>query len=439
MNQKTRKTVVQQIVHIASRAITDQDQINQIIKSYVLTESTFRLTRLITAEGISFMLVDVAVSEYEKLLQQLLQQAGWEEKFSAEYLGKAIQRIVANFIKEGQTESAGKLFDQLVDEYEAFSSESIVYVPLAGISLPMDSFPMGNIVFRKMTEAHITGLLDQMKSITLLTLSEPEVKDEHILWTGKQLEVFKGAICAEYHAVAEPQRARERAEEEVRAVLDLLRYSISLLYFQELNVAVGLQGEVVSIIRTEPVLALDGQSFELYSSRKGPLCPFELSTNNIQKMEQVGIFKVAEVLKHPEKATDFDKTLLRGIHWFATSRSQFERENEFLNLMTCLETFLTRSGQAFISPFLAEQVADGVARLLTTRLENRKALKQRVKDLYGMRSGVSHGGAKIILETNLTDLRNIAKELIFQMIEQKDEFQTHQKFLNWLDERSLVG
>ncbi len=56
-----------------------------------------------------------------------------------------------------------------------------------------------------------------------------------------------------------------------------------------------------------------------------------------------------------------------------------------------------------------------------------------------MRSGVSHGGAKIILETNLTDLRNIAKELIFQMIEQKDEFQTHQKFLNWLDERSLVG
>ena len=42
-----------------------------------------------------------------------------------------------------------------------------------------------------------------------------------------------------------------------------------------------------------------------------------------------------------------------------------------------------------------------------------------------------------IVETNLTDLRNIAKELIFQMIERKDEFQTHQEFLSWLDDRRL--
>jgi hypothetical protein len=439
MKQNTRKSIVQQIAHIAARAIIDQDQINQIMKSLVLAESTFRLTRLIADEGISFMLVDDAINEYKKLLERLLQQERWQEKFSADYLDKAIQRIVASLIKEKQTELAGRLFDQLTNEYEIYSREHVVYVPLAGISLPIDSFPMGKIIFRKMTGAYLIELLEQMKTITMLTLSESEVKEEHILRTKQKLEALKGTICAEYHVVAEPQRAKERAEEEIRAVLDLLRYSISLLYSEGLNVEAGLQGEVISVIRTEPILSLDGQSFELHHSRKGPLCPFELSTDNIQKMDQVGIFKVAEILKHPEKATGFDKTLLRGIHWFATSRTQFERENEFLNLMTCLETFLTRSGQAFINPSLADQVADGVARLLTTKLENRKALKQRIKDLYGMRSGVSHGGAKTILETNLTDLRNIAKELIFQMIERKDEFRTHQEFLNWLDERRLAG
>lgn len=439
MNQKTRKTVVQQIVHIASRAITDQDQINQIMKSYVLTESTFRLIRLMTAEGISFMLVDVAVNEYEKLLQQLLQQAGWEEKFSAEYLGKAIQRIIANLIKEGQTESAGNLFDQLVDEYEAFSSEYIVYVPLAGINLHSDSFPIGNIQLRKMSDAFIDELFDKAKTVTMLTISPEDVKDVKNGWTRQKLERLKGGACAEFYTIAEPQRVRERAEKEIREVLDLLRYAIAVLFARRLEIAVGLQGEVTSTTRTSFIFAQDGQSFQEDSTRVGSLCPFELTTENIGKMEQIGIFKVAEILKQPRKATDFEHILLRSIHWFATSQTQFERENEFVNLMTCLETFLTRSGQAFISPSLAEQVADRVARLLTIKLENRKALKQRVKDLYGMRSGVSHGGAKIILETDLTDLRNIAKELIFQMIERKDEFQTHLEFLNWLDERSLAG
>jgi len=195
----------------------------------------------------------------------------------------------------------------------------------------------------------------------------------------------------------------------------------------------------VNVIRTTPTLSLDGQSYELPSSYKGPLQPFELSPENIQNIEQIGIFKVAEVLKLPGKMTDFEKTLLRGIHWFATSQTQFEKENEFLNLMTCLETFLTPSGAALISPSLANQVAEGAARLLTTELENRKALTKRIQSLYGMRSGVSHGGQKAILETDLADLRNIAKELIFQMIERKDKFLTHKALLKWLDERRLAG
>ena len=96
--------------------------------------------------------------------------------------------------------------------------------------------------------------------------------------------------------------------------------------------------------------------------------------------------------------------LLRSIHWFASSQTQFEKENKFLNLMTCLETLLTPSGMALISPSLANQVAEGVARLLTTELEDRIALKKRVHALYGMRSGASHGGQKAIQETDVLDL-----------------------------------
>src|SRR6266567_4593363 len=423
MNQKSRKSIVQQIVSLANSAITEQEQINQIMKDYTsLPETPFRLIRSINAEGIVFMLVDNAINEYEKLLGRLLQQEGWQEKFSAEYLSKAMQRILTTLLKEGKTtESAGRLFDHLTEEFDNYSREYIIYVPLAGISLYTDSFPMGKITFRKMTDAYITDLFDRMKAITMLTLNPAEEKEANVSRTKQRLDSLKGTVCAEFYVSAEPQRARERAEEEVRHVLDLLRYAISVLSSRNLNIAVGLQGEVVNVIRTTPTLALDGQSYELPSSYKGPLQPFELSPENIQKMEQIGIFKVADVLKIPGKMTEFEK------------------ENEFLNLMTCLETFLTPSGTTLISPSLANQVAEGTARLLTAELKNRVALKERVKSLYGTRSGVSHGGEKAILESDLADLGSIAKELIFQMIERKDEFPTHKTLLKWLDERRLAG
>ncbi|MCH8325656.1 MAG: cysteine--tRNA ligase [Bacteroidetes bacterium] len=36
---------------------------------------------------------------------------------------------------------------------------------------------------------------------------------------------------------------------------------------------------------------------------------------------------------------DFDKVLLRGIHWFASSQTQFERENKFLNMYPAIVGF----------------------------------------------------------------------------------------------------
>jgi hypothetical protein len=447
MNKGTKKSIVQQVVQLAASAIIDQEQIKHIMQNFVSDkeilasdiEKPVRLIRLITSEGIIFMLVDNAVNKYEKLLQQLLQHEGWQEKFSAEYLDKAIQRIVATLLKESETESAERLFDQLVNEYETFSSEYVVYVPLAGINLHADSFPIGNIQLRKMADAFIDELFDKAKTVTVLTLNSPEEKDANNAWTRRRLESLKGGVCAEFYAIAEPQRVRERAEKEIREVLDLLRYAISVLSERGLKIAVGLHGEVTSAVQTTFIFALDGQSFQEHSTRVGSLSGFELTPENIGKMEQIGIFKVAEILKQPRKVTDFERMLLRGIHWFATSQTQFERENELLNLMTCLETIFTRSGQGIIGPSIAEQVADGVARLLTTDLKNRNAQKQRIKDLYGMRSGVSHGGAKVILEADLKYLRNIAKELIFQMIELKDKYTTHEAFLKWLDERKLTG
>ena len=174
------------------------------------------------------MLVDNAVNIYEQLLERLLLQEHWQEKYSAEYLSKAIQAMIATLLKEGRTsELAGRLFDQLKGEFDTFSEEYKVYIPVEGMNLFEDSFPMGKITFRKMTDAFISDLFDQMKAIALRTTSAAEIKEANIAGTKQRIDSLRGAICAECCVIAESQRAREKAEEETRRVLDILRYAIS--------------------------------------------------------------------------------------------------------------------------------------------------------------------------------------------------------------------
>lgn len=430
-----KQSIVQQILAITGNAIAGGDQIHRRV-----SDAPFRLARVIHTQDLTFMLVDDAVNIYEQLLEQLLLQERWQEKYSAQYLDKAIQTIVATLLKEGRTpELAKRLFEQLKGEFDTFSEEYKVYIPVEGLNLLEDSFPMGKITFRKMTDALISDMFNQMKTIALCTTSATEIKEANIAWVKQRIDSLRGTICAECCIVADSQRAREKAEEETRRVLDVLRYAISMLFSRGLNTMIGLRGEVSSSTYIVPTISLDGQRYELHLTNKGPLQPLILSPENIQKMEEIGIFEVAAILKHSEHMTGFEKVLLRSIHWFASSQTQFEKENEFLNLMTCLETLLTPSGMALISPSLANQVAEGVARLLAAELEDRIALKKRVHTLYGMRSGTSHGGQKTIQETDLLDLRSIALALIAQMIQRKNEFPNHEALLRMLEEQRLRG
>lgn len=435
LKPKTRIAIEQKIIHLTSAVVSDQKRMVQMMGASIapLSEQSPRLTRWISVEDTSFMLFDAAVTEYDDLVEQLLLQEGWNEKFSESYLTKAIQRVIVSLLQGTQTERCEHPIELLCESFYRYDREHIIYIPLSGIKLHTETFPMGNIVFRYMTDAFVAELTEKMRTIFILTLNSPEAKEANHVWAAQRLETLRGTVCAEYTVVAEPQRAQERAEEEVRCVLDLLRYAISVLYSRGLHVAVGLQGEVMSVIRTTPILALDGQSIEIHTNRDGALCDFEFSTQNIEKMEQIGLLKVAALLACPEKQTDFERHLLRGIHWFAASQTQVERENELLNLMTCLETFLSDG------KFITNAVAVGTAHLLAIELDARRDIKRKLQDLYGMRSGVSHGGQKAILEQNLVELRAIAKALIFQLITRKDEFLTKKAFAYWLEERQLVG
>jgi hypothetical protein len=145
--------------------------------------------------------------------------------------------------------------------------------------------------------------------------------------------------------------------------------------------------------------------------------------------------RLSEMLKKDtQHQTDYERTVLRAVHWFAAAQIQVERENEFLNLVTCLETFLTpRDGNP-----IGTAIAEGVALLLENGLAKRKQTKRRVQELYRLRSGVSHGGAKAVSDTDLAELRDIAERLVRKMIELAPQLNSQKDLLQSIEDMKLA-
>jgi len=104
-----------------------------------------------------------------------------------------------------------------------------------------------------------------------------------------------------------------------------------------------------------------------------------------------------------------------------------------LNLLISIESLLTPKEREPI----ANAIAEGIALVLGEDLENRLSLKKRMKDLYGQRSGLSHGGSKDILESDLSHLQDIAGRLLVWAIKQVDNFKSHQELFDWIEAQKL--
>jgi hypothetical protein len=230
--------------------------------------------------------------------------------------------------------------------------------------------------------------------------------------------------------VAEPNRARELAEQETQLALDLLRYSIPALYRDGEIIRIGLSSQMSFIY--QQTLSLSSDSFLTYRNLLHR--DYEISKNNFTVLREIGVFEVSDILRKPyEDLNDFEKTLLRGIHWFADSQTQVKIENEFLNLVTCLEVFFTPDKGDPIS----SSIAEGTALLLGEDLKERKRIKRRVKELYSLRSQVSHGGHSSILNKDVVDLKFIAMKLLVKMIEWRETFKSRRNLIDWLEDKRL--
>jgi hypothetical protein len=422
MHQKTKEKILKDIIQLAENKRNP-------------SECGVGVSKVVISEGIGFALDDKLALLFYDISKKFVQDDIWGKKFSEKYVNNKLDNMLIKIIRDGNSANAMNYLEEFIEELDNYSAELIVYVPLDGIEMPIQKMQIGKVILKNMNDEEITELTTKIEQIVLSSKNTPTEKEYYIKHENENINKYiRRNICAEVRIIAEPDKAHEMAEDEARRVIDLFRYAAPAIYGSSLKVAIGIKGDINSTIRHIPIISSGSGGYYPRSYRAGAIGDFVLSPKNIESLTQLGVFKVSEILSKPdEDISNYEQTLLKGIHWFSSSQIQQDLENKLLNLITCLEALLTPDDGNPIGTAIAE----GVAFIVADDVEKRTRIKKSVKHLYNKRSAISHGGQKVVLESDLSELQQIAGTLIMILIDRKDEFNSKKNLLDWIEAKKF--
>ncbi len=413
------------------------------IASHTAPGSTLRQTpkpnRLLGGlDGSAYVLSGEAYHQYDKVIDLFLGEPTWNLKFSHTHIEKNVHDLLNLLVRDGNTDKVADYVDEFIAEAEAYSKKHVVYLPIDGIQLLVDRVRLGPLVIVNMSGSEFADIQTRATDLLAKRSTSPEDYAERLkAWEEILFSVLRDRAVVVYEATAESTRAQERAEEEWRNVVDVVRYFIFIAFQKRVDIAIGLRGDVRYGIGQAVACTPDFEELHSTSTSKSPQ-GLVVDANVVKAMESAGVFALADMLE-PQGKTSFSDTLLRGVHWVADALTQVEPANEFLSLVSCLETFLTREVGDATS--ISNAVAVGVAWVLGKDKDERADLRKRIKKLYDKRSTVSHGGKQEELAKDLPWLRDVVRAFVAKMIERRDEFKKTGKagLHQWIEEGPIRG
>lgn len=358
--------------------------------------------------NLKFSLVEQDLKKYQILVRKSINKIDSSDKFTESTLENFIFELLVSAVVGRNKEEILNELNSVLVHIANFDKEVLVYIPIEGLKLEFDNLKIGEITFKKINQGSFLKIVG--------------VHGAESDW-----------LFAEFRAVAEPYRALERAQEEAELAMDILRYALASLRGSNESYAIGIEGEVGKTISRYPIIESADSSGDIYflEVRRG-ISNIVIDLEKV--LEDSGANEIVNILNMGSAISDFEKAILRAVHWFSLAEKQLGNENKLLALITCLETFLTSE---YGNP-IRNTVAEGSAIILANTLESRKYVKQRINEFYKQRSSISHGGgSKNILDSDIIELKEFVQSFIQAMIKRRNEFQTRKNVLEWLDDQKL--
>jgi hypothetical protein len=313
----------------------------------------------------------------------------------------------------------------MMNEWHNYSREQTLYLRVKGLKLskPLN---LGGVEFVMCNDRIAEQFLTQMyEKIGFAPGKQSNALNERFA------DHFEEHCIAVYRVVAEPFKAFERAHDETRRALEILRYA-SVPMTVGKNVKFGLDGD--------PSFAEDSAFVSSTEILEGEFSPdakiedFRIDDFAAIELEQLGALQLAGFLNEP-KPSEFKESLLRAVHWLSSALTQQEKENKYLHLIIALEALFSPKSGDPISNTIAESTAIVVSHHLKARLDT----KAEVKKCYSRRSAIAHGGRTSVTENDLGKLTVLVWNAIRSLLFKTDEFIKHDDLRNHLENCKFSG
>lgn len=392
-----------------------------------------------TSGGVQILLFGSCLLEYNDILKRLLDKNKLGNKASEKYLGKLLRTFIceqaaSSYSLEVASESLRKRLEKLNEDCK----QHIVYLPLDGFFLyeeEVREFTLGKVCIEKLTEPYFENVLNCLKEVWLNNEHYSQRKKKHILNEDEKWlrESFFNRVCAKFIVEAEAQRAIELTIEKTQEALDLLKYAIPKLYPRRNHeLRIGINGEAGRIYTKALALTSPIHSYHFHSFSRS-VKTLDINNSAMARLEELKVFKISKIAEKEASKTELEEVLIEAVRWFSFSQSQLTISGELLYLTICLEIFLCPEAGEKVS----NTVAEGVAFVLGQGFEKRKQIKERVKQIYALRSIVAHGRRKNILESDVTETQGIVFDFISKMTDFSESMKTLKDLFDWIEGKKL--
>lgn len=401
------------------------EKICEVINGATYNENGRVIDRPRTDGQHGFTLNDNVDKKLKKIVEDLFEKEKWSSKFSKDYIHQNIWKIILGTVGTKDDQNVSPDFKKIVDEYNSFNTKYTILIPLEGIKLQIPQLLIGNLKINTINEEYLKMLKEKNKSIASRSKGDARMISASIEGSLSKLE---NEVCAQIEKIAEPRRAIELAHEELSLVLDLLRYSASILTPDFHKVKIGLKEDFNRGVR--PDIAFSEDEIFIDSIVVGSRAPFIIDDKVVQDMDKLGVFLLGRYIDDKTNLPNskFLETILVSIHWHAHALELDNISDKILNFTTSIECFFETKDKP-----IAKTLSEGMAFIFQDDYERRIELKKEMNRLYNLRSKISHGGIKEITEEDVGQLRHLSFVLIDFAIIYKDIFISKPSFNSWVD------
>lgn len=226
------------------------------------------------------------------------------------------------------------------------------------------------------------------------------------------------------------------AERQLRRTVDVLNYFGD--FFSHGRARVFLPGDAAPCKH----IAVVGKKGEpeknkFMMSRKGPLVRFSFPSPSAPSIA-VRAFTKASALLQKQNRNPLEKRILAALQWAGRASVEERQEEAFLLYCISLDALLLKNED---KGEIAFSFALRGAHLLLRDSDKRMEIFRDLKALYRLRSKVVHSGETEISDSELAQIRGLAKQAIFTVLtsEPFSSFTMEEQLEDWFQDQLLAG